>query len=127
MTLVQWLRLPQILTFSLALLAMTAWAGCEIRPQHINYLREDLRRAAIEGDVPTALDFADRGRRELDQLALAAGRCGCTVAQQGFEATSRQLKKLALTEVRAELRAGVKAVQTGSEQAVSLWKACGAE
>ncbi|MCK7481385.1 MAG: hypothetical protein M0C28_32505 [Candidatus Moduliflexus flocculans] len=54
---------------------------CDARPPQSQFAREDLRRAATEGDLATAQDFADRARRGLDRLAGVAARCACAPAQ----------------------------------------------
>lgn len=111
----------------LAGLAGLAWAEpqtCDARSQHLAYVREDLRRAGMEADFPTALDFADRGRRELDQLAVTAGRCGCAPAQAGFETLAVRLKRAGLVETRQDLRDAVKQLPPLLDEAISHLKDC---
>jgi hypothetical protein len=77
---------------------------CDPRPPQSQFAREDLRRAATEGDLATAQDFADRARRGLDQLAGVATRCACAPAQAKFEAASAQVRHARDAESRRELR-----------------------
>jgi hypothetical protein len=81
--------------------------GCDARPQQSQFAREDLKRAGTEPDLVIAQDFADRARRELEQLATGAARCGCAPAQARFEAAAAEVRRARDAETRRDLRDSV--------------------
>lgn len=89
----------------LALLAGIAQAQtCDLRSPPVQFARDDLQRAATEGDLPTALDYADRARREFNHLADLATRCGCSAAIEKFEAAAKQIRAAQDADSRKGLR-----------------------
>jgi hypothetical protein len=101
--------------------------ACDARAPHVQFARDNLRRAASEGDLPTAQDYADRARRQMEQLARGAERCGCPVAQPVFEAAAAELRKARDAESRRQVRDIVARVQPRFEEAMAALRACAAE
>ncbi len=98
--------------------------GCDPRPQQIQFATDDLRRAGSEADLAIAQDFADRARRELDQLASGAARCGCEPAQTRFEVAAAQMRQARDAESRGDLRGIVAKTVSLFDEAMAALKDC---
>lgn len=90
----------------------------------INFVQDNLHRVTIEGDLATAQDFADRARRQLDQLAGSARRCGCPPAQAKFEELVLELRRAQRLDNRKELRELAARVKLGFKDGVESLKTC---
>lgn len=77
---------------------------CDARSPQLQFAREDLQRAANEGDLASAQDYADRARRRFDNLATLAARCDCPSAASKFEAAAAGMRRAQDAESRKELR-----------------------
>lgn len=113
-----------LLAASIAGAASAQAQSCDSRPAQSHFAREDLRRAVSEGDFATAQDFSDRARRELEQLASIATRCGCAPAQSRFEAAAAQVHHARDAETRRELRDTVKQTIQLFDEAMLELRAC---
>lgn len=112
----------------LAAIAAAGWAGaqtCDLRGPPIQFAREDLQRAANEGDLPTAQDYADRARREFDHLATSASRCGCRLATTKFEEAATQIRRTQEAESRKDLREVIARTRPLFEAALAELRECG--
>lgn len=98
--------------------------SCDSRPAQSHFAREDLRRAVSDGDFATAQDFSDRARRELEQLASIAVRCGCGPAQSRFEAAAAQVHQARDAETRRELRKTVNETIRLFDEAMQALRHC---
>lgn len=98
--------------------------GCDPRPQQSHFAMDNLRRAGSEADLAIAQDFADRARRELDQLASGAARCDCEPAQTRFEAAAAQLRQAREAESRRDLRGIVAKTVPLFDEAMAALKDC---
>jgi hypothetical protein len=108
----------------LALAGAAQAQQCDPRLPQVAFVQENLQRAATEGDLPTAQDFADRSRRQMDQLAGAARRCGCATAQTKFEELTLELRRAQGIEARKELRELIGRTKLGVGDAVAALKSC---
>lgn len=97
---------------------------CDPRSSQSQITRENLLRASMDGDFPTAQDYADRGRRNLDQLAASAGRCDCPAAQARFEAAAGVARQSLDADNRKDLRAIVTRAVTAFEDGMGKLKEC---
>ncbi len=116
-----------VLAAALSAPAFAFALSCDARAPHIQFARDNLRRAASEGDLPTAQDYADRARRQLEQLARGAERCGCAPAQPRFEAAAAQLRKARDAESRRQVRDIVGRVLPQFEEAMAVLRGCAAD
>lgn len=78
--------------------------GCDSNPTQAPMVQANFQRVAKEGDFASALDYAERAQRGLDQLAAQARRCECTTAQTGFEAAAREMRRAKVAESRKVVR-----------------------
>ena len=116
---------PSACALLLLLLAAPAHAQvCDARSSLSQITRENLQRAATDGDFPTAQDYSDRGRRNLDQLAATAGRCDCPAAQSRFEAAATVMRRTPDTENRKDLRAVVTQATATFDDGMGKLKEC---
>lgn len=97
---------------------------CDPRMPQINFVQDNLHRVTIEGDLATAQDFADRARRQLDQLAGSARRCGCPPAQAKFEELVLELRRAQRLDNRKELRELAARAKLGFKDGVESLKTC---
>lgn len=97
---------------------------CDPRSSQSQIAREDLHRAAVDGDFPTAQDYADRGRREMDQLTVSADRCACPAARAYFEAASKLARESLEVDNRRDLRLLVGQAERAFEEAMTRLKEC---
>ena len=97
---------------------------CDSRWPQLQFARDDLQRAANEGDLASAQDFADRARREFDHLATLADRCGCSPAATQFEGLARQIRQTQDAESRKELREMINAAKPLLEAALGQLQDC---
>ncbi len=112
-----------LLTLTLASTLVQAQV-CDPRSSQSQITRENLLRASKDGDFPTAQDYADRSRRNLDQLAAGSGRCGCPAAQTRFEAAAG-IARLALdADKRQDLRTSITQAITAFEDGMGKLKEC---
>lgn len=98
--------------------------ACDPRSSQSQITRENLLRASMDGDFPTAQDYADRGRRNLDQLAATAGRCDCPAAQARFEAAAGVARRALDTDNRKDLRAVATQAIAAFEDGMAKLKEC---
>lgn len=98
---------------------------CDPRWPAVQFVRDDLQRAASEGDLPTAQDYADRARREFDHLAGLATRCGCVGAVAKFEDAARQIRRAQDAESRRDLREVIGATRPIFDAALLQLQECG--
>jgi ATP/maltotriose-dependent transcriptional regulator MalT len=114
-----------LLCTALAARAEAAAQGCDARPQQSQFVQANFQRIAIEGDLASAQDFADRARRGLDQLASEARRCGCEAAQTRFEAAAAQMRLARSAESRKALREVTQQAVTQFDAAMAEQRKCG--
>ena len=112
-----------LLTLTLASTLVQAQV-CDPRSSLSQITREYLLRASKDGDLPTAQDYADRSRRNLDQLAAGSGRCGCPAAQSRFEAAAGIARLSLDADNRKDLRASITQAITGFEDGMGKLKDC---
>jgi hypothetical protein len=98
---------------------------CDPRWPTVQFARDDLQRAATEGDLPTAQDYADRTRREFNHLAELSTRCGCTDAAAQFEAAAKQIRPAVGAESRRALRDIAVAVKPVLDAGLAKLQECG--
>lgn len=98
--------------------------ACDPRAPHVQIARDNLRRAASEGDLATAQDYADRARRQMEQLARGAERCGCDAAKPLFETAAAELRKARDSESRRDLRDAVGRMLPRFEAALDTLRRC---
>lgn len=97
---------------------------CDSRWPQLQFARDDLQRAATEGDLASAQDFADRARREFDHLATLANRCGCPPAATQFEDLARRVRQTQDAESRKDLRDMINATKPLLEAALGQLQDC---
>lgn len=97
---------------------------CDGRWPQLQFARDDLQRAVSEGDLASAQDFAERARREFDQLATLATRCGCPPAATQFEGLARHVRQIQDAESRKELREMINAAKPLLEAALGQLQDC---
>ncbi|MBL8482229.1 MAG: hypothetical protein JNJ60_08545 [Rhodocyclaceae bacterium] len=90
----------------------------------LQFVKDGLQRAASEGDLVTAQDYADRVRRLLDQLSTAAVRCDCPPARDKFSAAAAAARRAAEQEQRRDLRTAVADTRTLFDEAYEAFKNC---
>lgn len=78
--------------------------SCDGQPTQAQMVQANFQRVAKEGDLASALDYAERAQRGLDQLAAHARRCECAAAQADFEAASREMRRAKLAQSRTAVR-----------------------
>lgn len=119
-----------VLPAAALLLALLPVAGgaqtCDIQPTQAQMVQANFQRIAKEGDFASALDYAERARRGLDQLGAQARRCGCESAQAGFEAAAKEMRAARLAESRKALRDLVERVSKQFDAAMAEQRKCGA-
>lgn len=106
-------------------IGVAAAQTCDLRSPAVQFARDDLQRAATEGDLPTALDYADRARREFNHLADLATRCGCTAAVEKFEAAAKQIRAAQDADSRKSLREVIGATKPIFDAALQQLQECG--
>jgi len=99
---------------------------CDIQPTQAQMVQANFQRIAKEGDFASALDYAERARRGLDQLGAQARRCGCEAAQAGFEAAAKEMRNARVAESRKALRELVERVSQQFDGAMAEQRKCGA-
>lgn len=112
---------------AMLLAAEGAWAqdSCNPRWPTVQFVRDDLQRASREGDLPSALDYADRARRDLEQLANLSTRCACPAAAAKFSEAARLLRPAQAAESRKALREVIGGVRPVFDQGMEQLLACG--
>lgn len=90
--------------------------ACDSKPTQAQMVQANFQRVAKEGDFASALDYAERAGRGLEQLAALARRCDCVAARSGFEAAASELRRAKVAESR-------KAVREVAERAAALFDA----
>lgn len=113
-----------VVAAALAAPSLALSQACDPRAPHAQFARDNLRRATAEGDLATAQDYADRARRQMEQLARGAERCGCTSAQPHFAAAAAELRKARDAESRRQLREVVGRAQPLFDGAMSDLRGC---
>lgn len=78
--------------------------SCESRPNQAQMVQANFQRVAKEGDLVSALDYAERAQRGLEQLAAQARRCGCEAAQRRFEEAAGEMRRAKAAESRMVVR-----------------------
>lgn len=117
-------------TAAILIMGMMVLAGpsaaqvCDSRWPQLQFARDDLQRAASEGDLASAQDFADRARREFDQLASLSIRCGCRPAASIFEDASVRIRQAQDAESRKDLREIINSAKTTFDGAQPQLEAC---
>lgn len=112
-------------------IAATLWSSqaaaqdCDARWPQLQFARDDLQRAATEGDLASALDYADRARRRFDSLATQAARCECPPAAAKFEEAAVGMRRAQNAESRKELREVTSGAKTTFEAAQAQLQDCG--
>lgn len=114
-----------LLSTALAAGTEAAAQGCDARPPQSQFVQANFQRIAIEGDIATAQDFADRARRGLDQLASEARRCGCEAAQTNFEEAAARMRLARSAESRKNLREVTQQAVTQFDAAMAEQRKCG--
>ncbi|MBS1191669.1 MAG: hypothetical protein H6R10_3461 [Rhodocyclaceae bacterium] len=120
----------KIAAFVMATAALATAAGhCEAQPcdsrwSQVQFARDDLQRAASEGDLASAQDFADRARREFNHLATLAGGCGCGPAEAKFDAVASEVRHAQDAESRKELRETIGRAKALFDEAQALLREC---
>lgn len=102
-----------------------AQEACNPRWPTVQFVRDDLQRASREGDLPSALDYADRARRGLEHLAKLSARCACPAAAGQFDEAARRLRPAQAADSRAKLREVVGGVRPLFDQGMERLVACG--
>lgn len=97
---------------------------CDTRSAQVQFARDNLQRAAIEGDLASAQDFADRARREFDNLAGQATRCGCAPAVAKFAEAAAHIRRTQEAESRQALREIVVSARSLFEAALAVMQDC---
>lgn len=114
-----------VLAIGMMALTGTAMAQiCDTRWPQLQFARDDLQRAAGEGDLASAQDFADRARREFDQLAALAIRCGCPPAASAFEEANVRIRRAQEAESRKDLREIINNAKATFEGALPQLESC---
>lgn len=98
---------------------------CDPRWPAVQFARDDLQRAAGEGDLPTAQDYADRARREFNHLAELSMRCGCSAAASAFGQAAEQIRPAQDADSRRALREVVGVTRPAFDAALAQLRACG--
>jgi hypothetical protein len=110
---------------AIALLLYPAYAqDCDARWPQLQFARDDLQRAATEGDLPSAQDYADRARRRFDNLATLATRCECPSAASKFEEATADMRRAQEAESRKDLREAASSARTRFEAAQAQLQSC---
>lgn len=113
-----------------AALAMASLLGpataqdCDARWPQLQFVRDDLQRAANEGDLASAQDYADRARRRFDNLATLATRCECPSAASKFEEAATDMRHAQDAESRKDLRSAASEARTRFEAAQAQLQNC---
>ncbi|MBL8472370.1 MAG: hypothetical protein KF778_17245 [Rhodocyclaceae bacterium] len=112
--------------FALLALAVSgsAAAQCNTRMVELQFVKDGLQRASIEGDLTTAQDYSDRVRRLLKQLSIAAERCNCAPASEKFDDAARIARDAAEQENRRELRSAIAQCRQTFDEAFERLRAC---
>ncbi len=85
--------------------ALPAFAqSCESRPVQAQMVQLNFQRVAKEGDFASALDYAERAQRGLEQLAAQARRCACEAAQHGFDEAAGEIRRAKAADSRTAVR-----------------------
>lgn len=99
------LRAGALLGLALSTAALPARAqSCEGRSNQAQMVQANFQRVAKEGDLVSALDYAERAQRGLEQLAAQARRCGCEAAQRRFEEAAGEMRRAKAAESRMVVR-----------------------
>lgn len=97
---------------------------CDMRWPAVQFARDNLQRVATEGDLPTALDYADRARREFNHLAELATRCGCTAAAERFTEAAKLIRPAQDADSRRALREVAAATKPALEAGLAQLREC---
>lgn len=113
-----------------AMLLALAFAGqvaaqtCDPRWPQVQFVQDNLQRISTEGDMPTARDYADRSRRQLDHLAGLATRCSCPAAAQKFAEAAALAVRAQDIDARKAMRELVAQVRPPFEAAQAALRDC---
>lgn len=97
---------------------------CDPRWPTVQFARDNMQRAASEGDLPTALDYAERARRQFDHLAELSTRCGCDAAADKFEEAAKRIRPAQEADSRKALREVVGATRPSFDAGMQLLQEC---
>lgn len=108
-----------------AALGVAAAQTCDVRWPAVQFARDNVQRAATEGDLPTALDYADRARREFNHLADLSTRCGCTAATERFEEAAKLIRPAQDADSRRALREVIANAKPAFDAGLDQLRECG--
>jgi hypothetical protein len=97
---------------------------CEMLSVNVEDARTKLRRAANESDFEEAKDYAQRAKSALDNAALSAMDCDCSMAYSEFEAAASRARRARDADSPAEFVDSLNMAIHASNAALQALRLC---
>lgn len=100
---------------------------CDMLVMNVDDARTKLRRAANETDFEAAKDYARRAKRALDDSAMSAMDCKCSMAHMEFDTASSYARRARNADTADEFIASLNRAIRSFNAAINALRACATE